>query len=48
MKISFCMPSFNKELYLNDAITSILGQDYKNFEIIIVDDASSDGTEDIC
>ena len=48
MKISFAMPAYNKELYLNDAITSILGQDYKNFEIIIVDDASSDGTEDIC
>lgn len=48
MKISFCMPSFNKELYINDAITSILGQDYKDIELIIVDDASTDGTEDVC
>ena len=48
MKVSFCMPAFNKELYLNDAITSILGQDYKDIELVIVDDASTDGTRDIC
>jgi SAM-dependent methyltransferase len=48
MKISFAMTAFQKELYINDAITSILAQDYKDIELVIVDDASTDGTQDIC
>ncbi len=47
MKISFCMPVFNKEIYLADSIESILRQTYKDWELIIVDDCSTDGTRDV-
>ena len=47
MKISFCMPCFNKEIYLADAIESVLNQTHKDIELIIVDDKSTDGTADV-
>jgi len=46
-KISVLMPVYNGEKFLGDAITSILGQTEKDFELIIVDDGSTDGSENI-
>ncbi len=46
--ITVGMPVFNGERYLRQAIESVLGQTYKDFELIIRDNASSDGTETIC
>lgn len=46
--ISVGMPVYNEEKYLRESIESILDQDYDNFELIISDNASSDGTERIC
>lgn len=46
-KISVLMPAFNAELYISDAIDSILGQTYSDFEFIIINDGSTDKTEDI-
>lgn len=43
-KISVLMSCFNSEGFLDDAITSILIQDYTNFEFIIIDDGSTDDT----
>src|SRR5690606_10581123 len=40
-------PVFNRELYLAEAIESILNQTYSNFEFIIINDGSSDKTEEI-
>lgn len=48
IKISVVMPVYNKELYLEKTLQSILNQSYKNFEIIIVDDGSTDNTKQIC
>ena len=45
---SVIMPVYNVEKYLKKAIDSILLQTYKNFEIILVDDASPDGSPQIC
>jgi glycosyltransferase involved in cell wall biosynthesis len=42
------MPVFNGEEYLGAALDSLLAQTYSDFEIIISDNASSDGTESIC
>jgi glycosyltransferase involved in cell wall biosynthesis len=43
-EISVVMPVFNGESFLDDSIRSILGQSFKNFELLIIDDGSSDGT----
>lgn len=46
-KISVIMPAYNAEKYIGDAIESILNQTYTDFEFIIVNDFSEDGTENI-
>lgn len=45
--VSVIMPVFNSEEYLVQAIESILNQNYGNFELIIVNDRSTDGTAGI-
>lgn len=41
------MPVYNASLYLHDAIDSVLKQSYTNFELIIINDGSSDNSLDI-
>lgn len=41
------MPVFNGETHLAEAFDSLLNQTYENFEIFVVDNASTDGTQDI-
>ncbi len=43
-KVSIIMPCFNSEEYISEAIASVQNQTYENWEIIIVDDFSSDGS----
>ncbi|OGI02819.1 MAG: hypothetical protein A2Y25_03245 [Candidatus Melainabacteria bacterium GWF2_37_15] len=45
--ISVCMPSYNHERFIREAIESVLNQTYKNFELIIVDDCSTDNAVNI-
>ncbi|WP_176548197.1 glycosyltransferase [Natrinema sp. CBA1119] len=47
LKFSVILPTYNGELYVEEAIRSILKQTHSNFELIIVDDASEDNTPDI-
>jgi GT2 family glycosyltransferase len=45
-KISIMIPTYSRAHYLVDAIESSLAQDYPNFEVIVSDNASTDGTEE--
>lgn len=42
--ISVIIPTYNRETTIKRAVDSVLGQTYKNFEVIIVDDNSTDNT----
>lgn len=47
-KISVLMPVYNCELYIFEAIDSILKQSYPEFELLIIDDYSTDSTLQMC
>lgn len=47
-KISIIVPVYNVEDYLMKCLDSILGQTYKNLEIILIDDGSKDNSGNIC
>lgn len=46
--ISIIIPVYNAEKYLEECLTSVQNQDYKNFEAIIIDDGSTDSSAEIC
>lgn len=45
--ISIIIPAYNAEKYIKETLDSIIAQDYKDFEIILVDDGSTDNTASI-
>ena len=47
-KISVLMSVYNSEKTITNSINSILNQSYTNFELLIVNDASTDSTIEIC
>ena len=47
MKYSIIVPAYNTEKYIDKCLKSIFSNTYKNFEVIIVNDGSTDKTEDI-
>lgn len=48
IKYSIVIPAYNAEMYIREMIKSIKTQTYKNWELIIIDDGSTDGTAKIC
>ena len=46
--VTVLLPVYNGERYLRAAVESILHQTFESFELLIVDDGSTDGTEAIC
>lgn len=47
-KVSIGLPVYNGEKYLDQSLCSLLSQSYKNIEIIVSDNASTDTTSEIC
>lgn len=48
MKFSFIVPVYNAGTFLPDCIHSLLKQTYKNFEILLINDGSTDNSGEIC
>lgn len=46
-EVSVIIPTFNSSQFISETINSVLRQDFNNFEIIVIDDGSNDGTPDI-
>ena len=47
-KISVIIPVYNVEDYLTECVDSVLNQTYKNYEILLIDDGSTDKSSQIC
>ena len=47
-RLSVGLPVYNGQRYLGEALDSLLGQSFTDFELIISDNASTDATEEIC
>lgn len=47
-KLSIIVPVYNVEQYLNDCVDSILKQEFSDFELILIDDGSTDASSKIC
>ncbi|MCQ5146274.1 glycosyltransferase family 2 protein [Enterocloster bolteae] len=48
IQISIVLPIYNVEKYLDECVQSVLNQSYANFELILVDDGSTDGSQMLC
>ena len=45
--VSIIMPSYNTASFITDSIQSVIAQSYKNWELLIVDDCSTDNTDEV-
>ena len=46
--VSIIVPVYNVEKFLSQCIESLIGQSYKNLEILLIDDGSTDNSSNIC
>ena len=46
-RFSIIIPAYNVQEYIEKAINSVLEQDFKNYELIVVNDASTDDTSEV-
>lgn len=47
LKFSIIMPCYNSERYVKEAIDSVISQDYDNWELVVINDGSTDSTAEI-
>ncbi len=47
VEVSICIPTYNRKEFLKETLDSIAQQSFKNYEIVIVDDGSTDGTKEM-
>lgn len=45
--VTICVPTWNSASYVRESLDSILAQDYPNYEVVVSDNCSGDGTQDI-
>ena len=45
--VSVIMPAYNSEVFISESIQSVINQTYPNWELLVIDDASSDSTKKI-
>ena len=48
MRISIIIPVYNKEMYLEECLDSVINQTFADFECVLIDDGSSDSSGIIC
>lgn len=48
VKVSIGVPVYNANEYLRECLDSILNQTFQDFEVLLVDDGSTDGSYNIC
>lgn len=46
-KVSVIIPTYNSEQFIGETLDSVFNQNYQNFEVIVVDDGSCDGTDKV-
>lgn len=44
-KVSVCIPTYNRKEYLKETLESVFAQTYRDYEVVIIDDGSTDGTD---
>ena len=47
IKVTIMIPTYNQAVFIREAVDSALAQTYSNLEVIVGDDASTDGTQEI-
>lgn len=45
--VSICIPTYNRKNFLSETLNSVFAQTYKGYEVVIVDDGSTDGTDEM-
>ena len=46
-RFSVLIPTYNREMHVRQAIDSVLSQTFKNYELFVIDDGSTDGTTQV-